>query len=217
MNEIKHAVLEAAQLDAVGDGDAAELFSMAQLAPGEGIEDAVRRIEEYLAARQPVGVKPVGYWFTDDPAKFAMPGSGFHPGAKPPVDAINVVPVYPPAPAAVAPSGWQLRKQATCYQLSCGNNIIGNFVGPDAEQNAAKVVQMLSAPAAVPVAEIIEDLAGDVESCVSDACGYLSSDNGWRDYGIYRDDAEKRYQALPNRIRALATHPQPAADKESES
>ena len=61
------------------------------------------------------------------------------------------------------------------------------------------------------LAELIEDLAGDVESCVSDACGYLASDNGWRDYGIYRDDATKRYHALPDRIRAIAFPPSPAA------
>lgn len=36
--------------------DAHELWAMAQLAPGEGIEDGVRRIEAAIAARQPVGV-----------------------------------------------------------------------------------------------------------------------------------------------------------------
>ncbi|AWD92448.1 hypothetical protein [Xanthomonas phage Carpasina] len=41
------------QPDAVCGGDAAELFGMAQLAPEEGIEDAARRIEAYLADRQP--------------------------------------------------------------------------------------------------------------------------------------------------------------------
>ncbi len=60
-------------------------------------------------------------------------------------------------------------------------------------------------PVGEPVAEAIEQLADDVESCVSDACGYLASDSGWDDYGIYRDDAAARYRALPDRIRALAT------------
>lgn len=49
----------------------------------------------------------------------------------------------------------------------------------------------------------IDALADDVESCVSDACGYLASDSGWDDYGIYRDDAAERYRALPDRIRTL--------------
>ncbi|ACE75772.1 P32 [Xanthomonas phage phiL7] len=52
------------QTDAAGDGDAADLFGMAQLAPGEGIEDAVRRIDAYLAARQPVGAEPAGWLHT---------------------------------------------------------------------------------------------------------------------------------------------------------
>lgn len=49
---------------------------------------------EAIAARQQMGQEPVGYWFTDDPAVYAMPGSGFHSGKEPPADAINVVPVY---------------------------------------------------------------------------------------------------------------------------
>ena len=59
---------------------------------------------------------------------------------------------------------------------------------------------------------LIDALADDVESCVSDACGYLASDSGWDDYGIYRDDAEERYRALPDRIRALAAR-QPVGDQ----
>ncbi|MBA0242746.1 hypothetical protein D7Y16_05495 [Stenotrophomonas maltophilia] len=51
---------------------------------------------------------------------------------------------------------------------------------------------------------LIDALADDVESCVSDACGYLASNSGWDDYGIYRDNAEERYRVLPDRIRALA-------------
>lgn len=69
-------------------------------------------------------------------------------------------------------------------------------------------------PVGEPVSEAIEQLADDVESCVSDACGYLASDSGWDDYGIYRDDAAARYRALPNRIRALAAPPVQAVDLE---
>jgi hypothetical protein len=43
------------------------------------------------------------------------------------------------------PEGWHLSERATCYVLSEGNNIVGNFVGPDAEQNAARVARMLAA------------------------------------------------------------------------
>jgi len=73
--------------------------------------------------------------------------------------------------------------------------------------NEIKLQEYIAARQAVgqePVAEIIEQLADDVESCVSNACGYLASDSGWDDYGIYRDDAVERYRALPDRIRALA-------------
>lgn len=54
---------------------------------------------EAIAARQQLGQEPVGYLFTDDPAVYAMPGSGFHSGKEPPADAINVVPVYAAPPA----------------------------------------------------------------------------------------------------------------------
>ncbi|MDH0277284.1 MULTISPECIES: hypothetical protein [unclassified Stenotrophomonas] len=67
-------------------------------------------------------------------------------------------------------------------------------------------------PVGEPVSEAFEQLADDVESCVSDACGYLASDSGWDDYGIYRDDAAARYRALPDRIRALAAPPAQAVD-----
>ncbi|MEE9891435.1 MAG: hypothetical protein PBU96_18980 [Stenotrophomonas geniculata] len=71
-----------------------------------------------------------------------------------------------------------------------------------------------SQPMGEPVSEAIEQLADDVESCVSDACGYLASDSGWDDYGIYRDDAAARYRALPDRVRALAAPPAQAVDLE---
>ncbi len=34
------------------------------------------------------------------------------------------------------PDGWSLRTLATCYQLSNGNQVVANLVGPDAERNA---------------------------------------------------------------------------------
>lgn len=38
--------------------------------------------------------EPIGYWFSDDPAVCTYPGSGYFPGAVPPTDAVNVVPLY---------------------------------------------------------------------------------------------------------------------------
>lgn len=38
--------------------------------------------------------KPFGWYFTDDPRIFAMPGSGFSLGPEPPKDAINLIPLY---------------------------------------------------------------------------------------------------------------------------
>ncbi|HGM6931486.1 TPA: hypothetical protein ACKQDF_000956 [Stenotrophomonas maltophilia] len=83
-----------------------------------------------------------------------------------------------------------------------------------AESNATAEALIAAArqPVGEPVSEAIEQLADDVDSCVADACGYLASDSGWDDYGIYRDDAVERYRALPDRIRALATPPAPAVD-----
>ncbi|WP_442256111.1 hypothetical protein ACS0OT_07145 [Stenotrophomonas maltophilia group sp. RY12688] len=45
------------------------------------------------------------------------------------------------------PDGWRLSKKATCYQLSHGNEIIGNLVGPDAEENAAIIARVLDSQA----------------------------------------------------------------------
>ncbi|KAF1016231.1 MAG: hypothetical protein GAK31_01720 [Stenotrophomonas maltophilia] len=53
---------------------------------------------EAISARLSEGQEPVGYLFTDDPAVYAMPGSGFHSGAEPPANAINVVPLYAAPP-----------------------------------------------------------------------------------------------------------------------
>ncbi|ENM0054880.1 hypothetical protein AB6M49_003093 [Stenotrophomonas maltophilia] len=45
------------------------------------------------------------------------------------------------------PEGWGLSKLETCYQLSHGNDIIGNFVGPDAEENAAIIARVIDSQA----------------------------------------------------------------------
>lgn len=45
------------------------------------------------------------------------------------------------------PDGWHLSKKATCYQLSHGNDIVGNLVGPDAEENAAIIARVLDSKA----------------------------------------------------------------------
>ncbi len=45
------------------------------------------------------------------------------------------------------PDGWRLSKKATCYQLSHGNEIIGNLVGSDAEENAAIIARVLDSKA----------------------------------------------------------------------
>lgn len=45
------------------------------------------------------------------------------------------------------PDGWRLSKKTTCYQLSHGNEIIGNLVGPDAKANAAIIARVLDSQA----------------------------------------------------------------------
>lgn len=54
---------------------------------------------EAINASLPLGQQRTGYFFTDDPAIYAMPGSGFHSGAEPPANAINIIPVYAAPPA----------------------------------------------------------------------------------------------------------------------
>lgn len=110
------------------------------------------------------------------------------------------------------PFAWTWISQAGERHVTTSERHARNVAGADGCVVHAITPKMLAArqPVGVdPVAEIIEEIAGDVESCVSDACGYLASDNGWRDYGIYRDDFTKRYHALPDRIRALAAPPAP--------
>ena len=45
------------------------------------------------------------------------------------------------------PDGWRLSKKSTCYQLSHGNDIVGNLIGPDAEENAAIIARVLDSKA----------------------------------------------------------------------
>lgn len=62
----------------------------------------------------------------------------------------TIKPVSPPARAVdlgAMPDGWRLSKKTTCYQLSHGNEIIGNLVGPDAEANAAIIARVLDSQA----------------------------------------------------------------------
>ncbi len=74
------------------------LAAATQLCEGSTNQPTPEGWEDYWCERQPVG-EPVGYLFTDDPAVYAMPGSGFHSGAEPPKNAINVVPLYAAPPA----------------------------------------------------------------------------------------------------------------------
>lgn len=67
------------------------------------------------------------------------------------MNAGEVVPLFRSPALAVdlgeMPDGWRLSKKATCYQLSHGNDIIGNLVGPDAEENAAIIARVLDSQA----------------------------------------------------------------------
>jgi len=94
-----------------------------QSCPDAYMRIAMESVVKHLAARQPVG-EPVGYLFTDDPAVYAMPGSGFHSGAEPPKNAINVVPLYT-APPAQAVDLEELRRAV------CVVNVVGQIDGHD--------------------------------------------------------------------------------------
>jgi|GEM_PF-1654776 len=67
------------------------------------------------------------------------------------MNAGEAVPLFRESAQAVdlggMPEGWRLSKKATCYQLSHGNDIIGNLVGPDAEENAAIIARVLDSQA----------------------------------------------------------------------
>ena len=124
---------------------------------------AYEQLQQHIAARQPVGQEPVEF---DYPA-FHQEGMGcgledrgitdryeaMRYGFDEALDQMAAIldsigPLYA-APAAQAvglgqlPEGWRLSKKATCYQLSHGNDIIGNLVGPDAEANAALIANLI--------------------------------------------------------------------------
>lgn len=99
-----------------------------------------------LAARQPVG-EPVAW-------KYRAPGVSFWRVSfrKPVNPEWECEPLYAAPPAQAVdlgemPEGWRLSKKATCYQLSHGNDIIGNLVGPDAEGNAEIIARVLNSQA----------------------------------------------------------------------
>lgn len=103
-----------------------------------------------LAARQPVG-EPAAYGVPDGNGgvKFGK-GWAFTKQAEQSLGATMPLYAAPPAQAVdlgAMPEGWRLSKKATCYQLSHGNDIIGNLVGPDAEENAAIIARVLDSQA----------------------------------------------------------------------
>ncbi len=121
-----------------------------------------------------------------------------------------------------SPGGQDAHEMADALER-IASGALSDYEGVDADElhilRCAKLIRDLAArqPVGEPVSEAIEQLAEDVESCVSDACAYLASDSGWDDYGIYRDDAEARYRALPDRIRALSAPPAQADQEYLES
>ncbi|MCS4234465.1 hypothetical protein [Stenotrophomonas sp. BIGb0135] len=48
------------------------------------------------------------------------------------------------------PDGWSLRTLETCYQLSDGNQVVANLVGPDAERNAQILATLIDQRDAAP-------------------------------------------------------------------
>lgn len=113
-------------------------------------QERALRAEAELAARQPVG-EPFGYCADFDPGAHEFSHTFYYlaPGEKVPA---GCTPFYaaPPAQAVdlgAMPDGWRLSKKTTCYQLSHGNEIIGNLVGPDAEENAAIIARVLDSQA----------------------------------------------------------------------
>lgn len=113
--------------------------------------------EAALAARQPVG-EPVAYLdlgaggYMDVGTDLSDEELAVLPKGRHMLGIIGTYGVdgYKPAQAVdleQLPDGWRLSKKATCYQLSHGNDIIGNLVGPDAEENAAIIARVLDSQA----------------------------------------------------------------------
>ena len=136
----------AAKFDGLGDEEVGDAYS------GPYYECA--RQLRALIYSQAVGQEPFGWWLTDENGHGYLarnPGQGV-------IDAYqersgcSATPLYV-APDAQAvdlgqlPDGWRLSKKATCYQLSHGNDIVGNLIGPDAEKNAATIARVLGSKA----------------------------------------------------------------------
>lgn len=113
------------------------------------------------AARQPAGNEPAFYLSAGAWGHIRVPMTptrdvkafrhGFDHGDTELVPFYAAPTVQQPAQAVdlgAMPDGWRLSKKATCYQLSRGNDIIGNLVGPDAEENAAIIARVLDSQAA---------------------------------------------------------------------
>ncbi|HEL4660805.1 TPA: hypothetical protein UN036_000081 [Stenotrophomonas maltophilia] len=120
-------------------------------------EDRIAELEAALAARQPVG-EPVAYLdlgaggYMDVGTDLSDEELAVLPKGRHMLGIIGTYGVdgYKPAQAVdleQLPDGWRLSKKATCYQLSHGNDIIGNLVGPDAEENAAIIARVLDSQA----------------------------------------------------------------------
>ncbi|HHA2532634.1 TPA: hypothetical protein ACOEBE_000231 [Stenotrophomonas maltophilia] len=119
---------------------------------------AVLRDYAALAARQPVGEPTVvahryiqrhqsaehSVWLSGDADETYVEAERQGLGrierayAAPPAQAVDL---------GAMPDGWRLSKKTTCYQLSHGNEIIGNLVGPAAEANAAIIARVLDSQA----------------------------------------------------------------------
>ncbi len=109
-------------------------------------------LQAVLAARQPVGEPVIDYEDLVDQAKDLIQCGCSVNGAfdwlleqltdgevlASPAQAVDL---------GAMPDGWRLSKKATCYQLSHGNDIIGNLVGPDAEENAGIIARVLDSQA----------------------------------------------------------------------
>ncbi len=148
-----------------GVADSRAILDTAQYAFAAG-RKAQREID---AARQPVGVddatdralgetieqrdrcEEVADELADHIARITGVDIGEHSSANCPwQNAIDAAEEYKPAQAVdlgQLPDGWRLSKKATCYQLSHGNEIVGNLVGPDAEENAAIIARVLDSKA----------------------------------------------------------------------
>lgn len=122
-----------------------------QSCPDAYMRIAMESVVKHLAARQPVGepVAVVGadfdlFWIGSGPIAPLVERNGLRPGSKlyaaPPAQAVDL---------GQLPDGWRLSKKATCYQLSHGNDIVGNLVGPDAEGNAAIIARVLDSKSGV--------------------------------------------------------------------